>query len=196
VAHAGVFSEQAASTDPQPCSVSTFPSAAACLIAFPEPRYILFSADRDPDTGHELHILAGMEKLGAASGLKSFHMLSVCQAGSWTNSGELQGGVCLQVCPGVQTVLGASRQRVLAWQKLGEPSLKLRCVYVDPYSEGLKCCWCDASCLFSMRCVLTSHVGSSSSASLGVCAFSSPDCIAAPLHRWGHGLFGRIQATR
>jgi hypothetical protein len=48
---AGVFSEAVAATDPQPCGVADFPSAAARLIAFPEPRYILFTADPDPDTG-------------------------------------------------------------------------------------------------------------------------------------------------
>lgn len=48
---AGVFSEEAAASDPQPCSVSEFPSAAARLIGLPEPHYILFTADPDPETG-------------------------------------------------------------------------------------------------------------------------------------------------
>ena len=47
----GVFSEEAAAADPQPCSVPEFPSAAACLISHPEPHFILFTADPDPDTG-------------------------------------------------------------------------------------------------------------------------------------------------
>ncbi|BDA48091.1 Cysteine synthase B [Coccomyxa sp. Obi] len=47
----GVFSEEAAASDPQPCSVSEFPSAAARLIGLPEPHYILFTADPDPETG-------------------------------------------------------------------------------------------------------------------------------------------------
>ena len=49
--HAGVFSEEAAASDPQPCSASEFPSAAARLIGLPEPHYILFTADPDPETG-------------------------------------------------------------------------------------------------------------------------------------------------
>ena len=47
----GVFSEEAAAADPQPCSVREFPSAAACLISHPEPHFILFTADLNPDTG-------------------------------------------------------------------------------------------------------------------------------------------------
>ncbi len=46
-----MFSEEAAASDPQPCSVSEFPSAAARLIGLPEPHYVLFTADPDPDTG-------------------------------------------------------------------------------------------------------------------------------------------------
>lgn len=47
----GVFSEEAAAADPQPCSVREFPSAASCLISHPEPHFILFTADPGPDTG-------------------------------------------------------------------------------------------------------------------------------------------------
>lgn len=47
----GVFSESVAATDPAPCSVAEFPSAAARLVAFPEPHYILFTADPDAQTG-------------------------------------------------------------------------------------------------------------------------------------------------
>ena len=49
--HAGVFSEEAAASDPQPCSVSEFPSAVARMIGLPEPHYVLFTADLDPETG-------------------------------------------------------------------------------------------------------------------------------------------------
>jgi hypothetical protein len=47
----GVFSEKAASTDPQPCNVEEYPSAIRRLeTGFPEPHYVLFTADRDPNT--------------------------------------------------------------------------------------------------------------------------------------------------
>lgn len=49
----GVFSESVAATDPAPCGVAEFPSAAARLVAFPEPHYILFTADPDAQTGAE-----------------------------------------------------------------------------------------------------------------------------------------------
>ena len=51
LACAGVFSKNAAATDPQPCGVQEFPSAAACLIGHPEPHFILFTADPDPESG-------------------------------------------------------------------------------------------------------------------------------------------------
>ncbi|KAK9812855.1 hypothetical protein WJX72_004741 [[Myrmecia] bisecta] len=47
----GVFSEAAGATDPQPCTVEEYPSAVARLISYPEPRYVLFTADRDAETG-------------------------------------------------------------------------------------------------------------------------------------------------
>ena len=75
----GVFSEAAAAADPQPCSVQEFPSAAACLISHPEPHFILFTADPDPDTGplhlcsqYRVHVLLCMVRsLALASELSS-----------------------------------------------------------------------------------------------------------------------------
>ncbi len=49
-ATAGVFSQQAAEQDPQPCDVEDYPSALARLMTFPAPRYVLFTADRDKET--------------------------------------------------------------------------------------------------------------------------------------------------
>ena len=48
---AGVFSEQAAQHDPQPCGVQDYPSAVARLTTFPRPHYVLFTADRAKNTG-------------------------------------------------------------------------------------------------------------------------------------------------
>ncbi|DBB17735.1 hypothetical protein WJX82_006524 [Trebouxia sp. C0006] len=47
----GVFSEQAAQHDPQPCGVQDYPSAVARLTTFPRPHYVLFTADRAKNTG-------------------------------------------------------------------------------------------------------------------------------------------------
>ena len=47
----GGFSEAAASKDPQPCTVSEFPSLLARRIAYPRPHFVLFTADIDLETG-------------------------------------------------------------------------------------------------------------------------------------------------
>jgi len=81
-AYAGVFPEQAAALDPQPCSVQEFPSAAACLIGHPAPHFILFTADPDPDTGHAP--LAGPYESSLAS---SWDPIGIQLGSSWeTNS--------------------------------------------------------------------------------------------------------------
>ena len=46
-----VFGVEAGKGDPAPCTVSEFPSAVARLVAFPEPHFVVFRADDDPDTG-------------------------------------------------------------------------------------------------------------------------------------------------
>lgn len=47
----GGFSEEASRSDPQPCSVTEFPSLLARRIAYPEPHYVLFTADIDDASG-------------------------------------------------------------------------------------------------------------------------------------------------
>ncbi len=48
----GVFAASAGATDPRPCPVREYPSAAARLAwAHPSPQYIVFTADPDPATG-------------------------------------------------------------------------------------------------------------------------------------------------
>lgn len=47
----GVFSQQAAASDPQPCGVDDYPSALARLVTFPAPQFVVFTADRDSKTG-------------------------------------------------------------------------------------------------------------------------------------------------
>ena len=47
----GVFSQQAAEQDPQPCGVEDYASALARLMTFPGPHYVLFTADRDKSSG-------------------------------------------------------------------------------------------------------------------------------------------------
>lgn len=49
--HAGVFSQKAAASDPQPCGVEDYPSALARLLTFPAPHFVVFTADRDSKTG-------------------------------------------------------------------------------------------------------------------------------------------------
>ncbi|CAD7703180.1 unnamed protein product [Ostreobium quekettii] len=47
----GIFSPQAIENDPKPCPANEFPSAVARLPAYPAPRYVIFVADPDPETG-------------------------------------------------------------------------------------------------------------------------------------------------
>ena len=49
--HTGVFSQQAAARDPQPCGVEDYSSALARLLTFPAPHFVVFTADRDSITG-------------------------------------------------------------------------------------------------------------------------------------------------
>ena len=44
---AGGFSEEASRGDPQPCNAEEFPSLLARRIAYPEPHFVLFTADLD-----------------------------------------------------------------------------------------------------------------------------------------------------
>lgn len=47
----GIFSAKAMDNDPQPCPSREYPSAVARLPAFPAPRYVIFIADPNPETG-------------------------------------------------------------------------------------------------------------------------------------------------
>lgn len=47
----GGFSEEASRGDPQPCNVEEFPSLLARRIAYPEPHFVLFTADIDAESG-------------------------------------------------------------------------------------------------------------------------------------------------
>ena len=69
----GVFSQQAAAKDPEPCGVEEFPSAIARLMTLPAPHYVLFTADRDSKTNQPwcpdcARALPGVQKQVAEAG--------------------------------------------------------------------------------------------------------------------------------
>ena len=48
---AGLYTAEAGKSDPQPCHLDDWRSGIARLVAYPRPHFVLFTADRDPQTG-------------------------------------------------------------------------------------------------------------------------------------------------